>query len=195
MRKLYKTIKGRLKYWEAWPAASKVVVHTGWLGHWGRADKHTPERGESHVKALARLAAPMIADGYAPIAPNAHKLLVIQKSLTTWGTVDDLDIRTRIEGIANEWLGWTGNGHCDGGDIGSGTINVFCFVIDPVRATKTLVTELRKAKLLADVTIAYSRTDAMSTTMKLGYPAGSRKRFSILGKPKPPGRKPRPRAR
>lgn len=192
MRKLYKTIKGRVKYWEAWPADSKLVVHTGWLGHWGRAEQHAIERGESNVKAIARIAAPVIAEGYAPIEDSDHKLLVVQKALATWGTVDDLDTRTQIEAIANEWLGWTGNGRCDGGDIGSGTINVFCFVIDPVCATKTLVTELRKAKLLADVTIAYSNTDAVTARMKIGHPTASRKRFSILGHPQPT---PRPQRR
>ena len=30
----------------------------------------------------------------------------------------------------NETLGWTGLGHCDGGSIGSGTMEACCFVVD-----------------------------------------------------------------
>lgn len=30
----------------------------------------------------------------------------------------------------DETLGWTGLGHCDGGSIGGGTMEVCCYVVD-----------------------------------------------------------------
>jgi hypothetical protein len=35
----------------------------------------------------------------------------------------------------NECLGWTGNGSCDGGDIGRGKVNIINYVIDVKKAT------------------------------------------------------------
>lgn len=56
--------------------------------------------------------------------------------------------------LMNECLGWTGNGHCDGGDIGSGTINIFSYVIDPEIAAKTTIECLREENLLEGAIIA-----------------------------------------
>lgn len=42
----------------------------------------------------------------------------------------DLKKRTRLEDHLNELLGWTGLGHCDGGSIGSGTLEACCLVVD-----------------------------------------------------------------
>jgi hypothetical protein len=46
------------------------------------------------------------------------------------GSTADLDKRVAVEELMNEGLGWTGLGHCDGGDIGSGTMKIFCYVAD-----------------------------------------------------------------
>lgn len=200
MRKLYKTINGRVKYWEAWQRDRDVVVHTGWLGHGGKHETHAMELGEADHAAIARVVVPILAEGYEPIARDELHLLVVQKSLRTWGSADDVELRTRIETIANDCLGWTGNGYADGGDLGSGTLNIFCFVVEPVLAVKTLTAQLRKAKLLGDVTIAYSSTSTLTGKVRVGYPPRRRK-FSILGTPAlarkaaAPRKRAKPRAR
>ncbi|WP_244951636.1 hypothetical protein [Pseudoalteromonas luteoviolacea] len=38
----------------------------------------------------------------------------------------------------NETLGWTGLGHCDGGSIGSGTMEVCNYVVD-FKVAKTVI--------------------------------------------------------
>ncbi len=55
--------------------------------------------------------------------------------------MDDLDKREKVEQCMNECLGWKGFGFCDGGDIGSGTMNVFCLVVDPKKAAPHVVEE------------------------------------------------------
>lgn len=43
-------------------------------------------------------------------------------------------------------LGWTGLGHCDGGSIGSGTMEVCCFVVDFEIGRKVIAADLKGTK-------------------------------------------------
>jgi hypothetical protein len=58
-----------------------------------------------------------------------------------------LDRREQIRNILNEHLGWTGNGRCDDGDIGSGEMTLYADVVDPFIAVKTISQELRRKKV------------------------------------------------
>ena len=51
----------------------------------------------------------------------------------------------------DEVLGWTGLGHCEGGSIGSGTMEVCCFVVDFDIAKKVIETKLKDTEF-ADYT-------------------------------------------
>lgn len=42
----------------------------------------------------------------------------------------------------NETLGWTGLGNCDGGSIGSGAMEVCCFVVDFDTAKSVIESDL-----------------------------------------------------
>jgi hypothetical protein len=54
----------------------------------------------------------------------------------------------------NECLGWSGLGHCDGGDMGSGQMNVFCYVVDAAIAERVIVNDLKEHALLDGAVIA-----------------------------------------
>lgn len=56
---------------------------------------------------------------------------------------EDLEFRQELEALAAEALG--DEGTCDGGDIGSGKINVFCTVKDGQRACDAVVAALEDA--------------------------------------------------
>lgn len=43
----------------------------------------------------------------------------------------------------DETLGWTGLGHCDGGSIGSGTMEVAVVVVDVDLAKRVIAADLR----------------------------------------------------
>ena len=45
-------------------------------------------------------------------------------------------------------------GHCDGGDMGSGQMNVFCRVVDAAIAEQVIVGDLREHELLEGAIIA-----------------------------------------
>ena len=66
-----------------------------------------------------------------------------------------LEKRHQVEDLMNECLGWTGNGFCDGGDIGSGTTNIVNYVVDVKKATQTILEELKNNNLLEGVKLAY----------------------------------------
>lgn len=87
--------------------------------------------------------------------------------------------RHKVEGIFNECLGWTGNGRCDGGDIGSGTINVFSIVVDPHHARDAMVEALKKHQLLEGAVIAVRNKNEEEDYTVL-WPKGFKEPFSIL---------------
>jgi hypothetical protein len=159
MRKLYKTTKGRKQYWEAWNVGRKLVVHFGTLGTVGKKKTVRIRKGVSIASAIAKEAAAPRRDGFEPIALDDHATLIVQYKTKGWGSSEDHDKRVKVEDLLNECLGWTGNGHCDGGDIGSGTINAFSFVVDPHLATKTVVAALRQKNWLEGAMIAFHRGD------------------------------------
>jgi hypothetical protein len=78
----------------------------------------------------------------------------VQYRTEGWGSPQDLEKRHKVESLLGESLESTNNGYCDGGDIGSGTINVFLSVLDPNRAAETVTEALREVQLLEGATIA-----------------------------------------
>ena len=67
---------------------------------------------------------------------------MIEYAVEGMGTTEDLDKRHRLEERMNETLGWTGLGNCDGGSIGSGTMEVCCLVVDFIVAAKVVSADL-----------------------------------------------------
>ena len=63
-------------------------------------------------------------------------------------------LRNQVEEVLTECLSWTCNGFCDGGDLGSGEMNLYCLVLDPDAAKNTLVSALKKNHLLKGAVIA-----------------------------------------
>ena len=67
---------------------------------------------------------------------------MVEYAVGGMGTKADLEKRHRLEDRMNETLGWTGLGACDGGSIGSGTMEVCNFVVDFDLAKKVIVEDL-----------------------------------------------------
>ena len=144
MLKLYKKSSDATQYWETWD--NEDGSHTV---HWGAIG----ERGESKVlkssifsnarnkiqKEIDRL----VLDGYHPIDTEEHATLLIEYAVEGHGHTSDVDKRHRLEERMNEALGWTGLGMCDGGSIGSGTMEVCCYVVDFDTAKRVIETNLR----------------------------------------------------
>lgn len=135
MLKLYKKSGETIHYWEAWAANSReITIHWGIVGDEGENRAIEILRGENADALIKREAEQPHGDGYRKIPLSKHTRLIIQCPILGMGTKSDLDRCIVIEDLMNGRLGWTGLGHCDGGDIGTGTINIFCFVVDPNKA-------------------------------------------------------------
>lgn len=151
MLKLYKRTTDGIHYWEAWEDDVEVIIHWGTLGTTGDTQTVPLHRGEQADLVIERESEPHRAIGFDEIELKAG--LYIEYQCDGWGSIEDLEKRHRVENLMNEFLGWTGNGRCDGGDIGSGTLSVTCFVVEPDIAAETTIAFLRKENLLDGSTI------------------------------------------
>ena len=86
--------------------------------------------------------------------------------------------RHTTEEFINEDLGWTGLGFCDGGDIGSGEMNIFCYVVDPHLACETILLDLDEPdERYIGTVIAYRDHDEQYHVL---WPRDSTDKFSVL---------------
>jgi hypothetical protein len=154
MLKLYKSGRTGVRYWEAWARGAWVVVHEGKLGERGKVKHLRPREGKTPKQVIAEAAEKPRAKGYAEVPMAEHYQVVVQYRLKTWGSAEDLEKGHKVEDLFNECLGWTGNGRCDGNDIGGGCMNIFSLAVDPELAAGTMVAELRKHKHLGGAVVA-----------------------------------------
>lgn len=144
MLKLYKFTDNEKLYWETWDNEdSTYTVHWGVLGTEGKfksvkakSSNHPPDSVQNEIDKLT-------ADGYSPIYFDDHFTLIIEYQIQGMGTDADIDKRHRLEDRMNETLGWTGLGECDGGSIGSGTMEVCNYVVDFALAKQVIEADLK----------------------------------------------------
>jgi len=84
---------------------------------------------------------------------------VVQYKVRGHGSGRDHDKRVMVENLLGEFLQESDLGYCDGGDIGSGTMNVFCFVKPKRKVGKKIIDVLRKNSLLDGAIIAETLAD------------------------------------
>ena len=143
MIKLYRRCDGALHYHEAWVAGEGITEHWGKVGSRGQVREHPMPPHASEDDALESVLAGARASGYEPLAPDAHSVLLIEYRVDPpMGTPGDIEKRHRLQARMDETLGWTGLGHCDGGSIGSGTMEVCCLVVDFEVASQVVAADL-----------------------------------------------------
>ena len=172
MIKLHKTDE-RARYWEAWSTAEGVTIHWGILGDRGETREIRLRPGENPNQIIEREAKEPKKAGFKRIPTSKLERLVIQYKVAGMGEGRDLDKRSKVEDLVSECLGWKGLGHCDGGDIGNGTMNVFCFAVDARKALPHVVEELRANGMIDGALVAIGEKP------KVVWPEGFRGKFSI----------------
>jgi hypothetical protein len=154
MLKLYRLNESQKEYWETWEDNGSHVVHFGELGTQGTSK---PIRGglfRSATSIVQKEIDTMVAQGFAPVALEDHAVLMIEYPIDGMGNAADIEKRHALENRMNETLGWTGLGACDGGSIGSGTMEVCNFVVDFDVAKRVIETDLANTEF-ADFTRIY----------------------------------------
>jgi len=146
--KLYRQTDQGVKYWETWNTNVKsATIHWGQLGDTGQNKKVTGFTQKGFQEELNILIDEKLKEGYREIPYEEQYTVAVTFSLESWGTSEDLDRREEIRNILTEHLGWTGNGRCDDGDIGSGEMTLYADVIDPYIAVRTITKEFQDRKI------------------------------------------------
>jgi hypothetical protein len=158
--KLYKKNNDGILYWETWNNDDKTaVIHWGLLGSYGEHRPVTTENISTLKDSINSLIANKIKEGFSEISYDKQFTLAITFKLKTWGAPEDLDRREKYRNFINEHLGWTGNGRCDDGDIGSGEMTLFANVVDPYLAIKTIPSDLLQNGVKEDYYFTISQGD------------------------------------
>ncbi len=145
MLKLYKFTGSKKEYWETWDNDDGThTVHWGELGTKGNSKVVKPTLLKKPEKIIQKEIDGLVADGYHQ--PEKEFILLVEYAVEGFGTSEDLDKRARLQDRMNETLGWTGLGHCDGGSIGSGTMEVCNYVVDFEVAKKVIENDLKNTE-------------------------------------------------
>ena len=147
-KKLYKPIDGMLggsglQYEEAWTHQGTLTHHWGKVGHKGKTAE-CPLVGKRPYDAVQAVLSKAVARGFAEIPDDKLKGFIIQYEIDGMGSTEDLDKLHELQDRMNKTLGWLGLGHCDGNTIGSGTMEVFCYVVDLELAIKCVKKDLAR---------------------------------------------------
>ncbi len=153
--KLIKQDENDIFYWDIWVDGKTLVIHKGIVGDTGETEEMKLSLFQKAEKVMEKLAEEKHDEGYEYLDEDEIIELVVQFSYEEDDMVATLEKRHSVEDLMNECLGWTGNGYCDGGDIGSGTANIINYVVDVEKALKTILEELSNNNLLEGVKIAY----------------------------------------
>ncbi|WP_084420603.1 hypothetical protein [Henriciella litoralis] len=127
-------------YHEVWaePQNRRLVEHWGQLGEKGQTRTHRVKFFGSLEKQVDGLLSVPRQAGYGELDVSDHSVLLVEYAIDGDGTEDDVEKRHELEDLLNETLGWTGLGYCDGGSIGSGTMEAICFVVDVDQAKSVI---------------------------------------------------------
>jgi predicted DNA-binding WGR domain protein len=143
MLKLYKHIDGKLRYHEAWVNEKVLFEHWGVVGERGQTTQHKIRFWTNEESAVSSALAPAVSAQYKPIDLEDHATLLVEYAVNGMGNAPDVEKRHRLEDRLNELLGWTGLGHCDGGSIGSGSMEACCYVVDFEIAKRIIADDLQ----------------------------------------------------
>ena len=142
MLKLYKFTDSKKEYWETWDNDDgSHTVHWGELGTTGQSKEVKSSLLRKPEKIIQKEVDEMVSNGFRPI--EEEFTLLIEYAVDGMGTKEDVEKRHRLQDRMNETLGWAGLGNCDGGSIGSGTMEVCNFVVDFEVAKQVIENDLK----------------------------------------------------
>ncbi len=142
MLKLYRFTDTKKEYWETWDNDDgSHTVHWGELGTTGQSKEVKGSLLKKPEKIIQKEVDEMVSSGFKPI--DDEYTLLIEYAVESMGAKEDVEKRHRLEERMSETLGWSGLGHCDGGSIGSGTMEVCNFVVDFEVAKSVIEADLK----------------------------------------------------
>ncbi len=159
MSTLYKRLEnGRLAYREAWAAEGTIYDHSGEVGSEGET-RELPVRSRDGRAEVAGIVDEARRQGFAEIDLDRQRRLIVEFEVEGMGKAEDVDKLAQLQYDLNEILGWRGLGECEGNSIGSGTMEVCCFVVD-FDIAKSAIVEGLKGTSFANYTRIYDEDEA-----------------------------------
>ncbi len=143
---LYKEINSVLHYHEAWVDNNIIVEHWGEIGEEGKIKKHKFKKkipNEEDIKVILQSG---IDKGFREIPIEKHKTLILEFNLKKFGIGSYVDKMEKLIYLIDEALSWTGIGNYNRNSIGSGTLELFCDVVDFKKAKEVIEYNLKKTK-------------------------------------------------
>ena len=112
-----------------------------------------------------------------------HDMIVQLRTPATWPARDELELRYKVEEDLEEALG--SHGDVDGGDSGSGSMNIFIVQVDdPTTALLRIKTVLERHGLLGaaivNLTSFENEDDEDSVVNQVVWPENFKGRFSVF---------------
>lgn len=144
---LYRRADGALRYHEAWATRGVVIEHWGEVGWPGETRGHPRPAGVADAEAIEAVLARARAEGYEPLPPERHAMLVVEAPVAaSFGTPGDVDRCERLQARLDERLRQTGLGRCHGYGVAARTMAVCCLVVDVAIARPFIVADLEGAE-------------------------------------------------
>jgi hypothetical protein len=158
--KLYRKVApAETHYHEAWLDGDAVVEHWGAVGNRGASRRHPTNPSLDEAGNLERVLAPARSKGFAPVPLEDHSVLLVEYTVEGMGNAADVEKRYRLPDRLDDLLGWTGTGHCDGGSIGSGTMEACCYVVNFAVARDVIIKDLADTEFANYTRIYEERRD------------------------------------
>lgn len=148
MIRLFNKIGNILHYWESWENedGKSATVHWGVVGEYGETKLVKAGIFSNPQKEIQKEISTL--DGYSEIPLEEYHILIIEYAIDGMGTDAELQKRHALEDKLQEILGWTGLGYCDGGSIGSGSMEVCCLIVDYEIAKKVIEAHLAQTEFM-----------------------------------------------
>jgi hypothetical protein len=131
MIRAYKEVNDDVLYFHIWETdENNAVFYQGVMGNKGELEHVSAKNPDDLTDKINQKIDELNDTGWNGIDDDEYDILVIEYKIDGDGTEEDHKKRQAVQDRVNEVLGWTGVGFCDGGSIGSGTMEICCVVFD-----------------------------------------------------------------
>jgi hypothetical protein len=177
--KLYKQASETLHFWHIFANASAAALVTCWgpLGKYEGYEEIKAEELNSLKDRYRLLIEEKRAEGYRE-RDNYSEMILQFHTNDEWGNTDDLAFRNQIWDALNEHLYWSGLGEVAGGDIGSGTVNLFFRTVSTDMAVQLIKDLLEAKQIHRPYIIAVEHDNDHPGKVNVIYPLGHTAEFN-----------------
>ena len=160
MIRAYKEVNDDLLYFHIWETdENNAVFYQGVMGNEGELEHVSANSSDELTDKINHKVDELNKAGWSGIDDDEYDTLIIEYKIDGWGTENDLKKRHIIQDRMDQLLGWTGVGWCDGGSIGSGTMEICCIVFDYQLAYDIINEDLNETEF-ADFSRIYVDSEA-----------------------------------